>query len=73
MRNHWLQRFPVLVLFCLWVALPVSGQNAPGAIAGSVQDSAGAMLVSAKVTIQPSGRQAATDNEGQFRITNLPA
>jgi TonB-dependent receptor len=44
-----------------------------GAIAGTVQDSGGAILVSAKVIVQPSGRQVATDNQGQFRIANLPA
>ena len=44
----------------------------PGVIAGIVQDSEGAILVSAKVTVQPSGRQAATDNQGQFRIANVP-
>ena len=46
--------------------------GAPGGIAGSVQDPAGAILVSAKVVVQPTGRQAATDNHGQFRIANLP-
>jgi TonB-dependent receptor len=48
-------------------------QSGVGSIAGSAQDSAGAILVSAKVIIQPSGRQVATDNQGQFRIANLPS
>src|SRR5258707_6134192 len=71
MRNYLLHRFPILVLFCLWVASPVSAQTAPGGITGSVQDSAGAVFVSAKVVIQPSGRQVASDDQGQFRFPNL--
>src|ERR1019366_6584329 len=48
------------------------GQSgAPGVIAGTVQDPGGAILVSAKVVVQPSGRQPATDNHGLFRIANL--
>jgi TonB-dependent receptor len=31
------------------------------------------VLISAKVVVEPSGRQAATNNQGQFRIANLPA
>jgi TonB-dependent receptor len=50
---------------------PVSAQSGTGSIAGTVQDSAGAILVSAKVVVQPSGRQVGTDNQGEFRITNV--
>jgi TonB-dependent receptor len=71
MRNQFLKCFPVLVLFCLWAALCVSAQTTPGAIAGTVQDSAGAVFVSAKVEIQPSGRQLASDDQGAFRFSNL--
>jgi TonB-dependent receptor len=45
--------------------------NGSGTIAGIVQDSAGAVLVSAKVVVDPSGRQTATDNQGQFRMAGL--
>ena len=51
----------------------VSAQTASGTIAGTVWDSAGAILVKARVVVVPSGRQAATDDQGQFRISNLPA
>lgn len=44
-----------------------------GSIAGTAQDSGGGVLVSAKVTVEPGGRQAATNDQGQFRISNLPA
>jgi len=46
--------------------------NGPGTIAGMVQDSGGAILVSAKVQVAPTGRQVATDDQGQFRIAGLP-
>ncbi len=46
--------------------------NGSGSIAGTVQDAAGAILVSAKVAVQPSGRTTATDNQGRFRIAGLP-
>ena len=71
-----------IVLIVLTHAKDVRAQATPGrgnagggagVIAGSVRDTAGAILVSAKVTVQPSGRQAATDNEGEFRIPNLAA
>ena len=51
-------------------ANPSSGS---GTIAGTVQDAARAILVSAKVVVEPSGKEVASDNQGQFRIPNLPA
>ena len=54
--------------------VPISAaQTNNGTITGSVQDSSGSVLISAKVVVQPSARQATTDNQGQFRISNLPA
>jgi TonB-dependent receptor len=50
----------------------LSAQTGTGAIAGTVQDSAGSIFVSAKVVLDPSGRQVVTDDQGQFRISNLP-
>jgi hypothetical protein len=52
-----------------------SGTNkgAAGSIEGTVQDSAGLVLVSAKVVVQPLGREAASDSQGQFRFANVPA
>jgi TonB-dependent receptor len=48
-----------------------SGQAGTGGISGTVQDSNGQILVSAKVEIDPTDRQTATDNQGQFRFLNL--
>src|SRR5258707_15227219 len=51
----------------------VNAQTQTGSIVGTVQDVAGSILVSAKITIEPTGRQTATNDQGQFRISNLPA
>jgi TonB-dependent receptor len=66
-------RLILLALVCSFIfqAIPVWAQTGTGAIAGTVHDSGGAILVSAKVVVDPSGRQVATDNEGQFRIAGL--
>ncbi|HEY1984999.1 MAG TPA: TonB-dependent receptor [Terracidiphilus sp.] len=65
--------FSLLVMFsALFLVHPADAQSGSGAIAGTVQDSAGAILVSAKVSVDPTARQAATDNQGQFRIPGLP-
>ena len=55
--------------------LPQAGrsQAQTGSITGTVQDASGSVLVSAKITVQPGARQAATNDQGQFRISNLPA
>jgi TonB-dependent receptor len=64
----------VISLFSFAVLGPAMyGQTGAGAITGTVRDSAGSILVSAKVTVEPSGRQAASDDQGQFRFANLPA
>ena len=51
----------------------IVAQTSNGTITGTVQDPSGSILISAKVIVEPSARQAATDNQGQFRISNLPA
>jgi TonB-dependent receptor len=66
-------RLILMALVCsvIFQSIPVSAQTGTGAIVGTIHDSAGAILVSAKVVVDPSGRQVATDNEGQFRIAGL--
>jgi TonB-dependent receptor len=48
-------------------------QAGSGVITGTAKDVAGSVLVSAKISVQPSGRQVVTDDQGEFRIANLPA
>jgi TonB-dependent receptor len=64
-------------VFCLLVgsALCVSAaqaQTGRGTIAGTARDEANSALGSALVEVQPLGRKLATDDQGQFRITDVP-
>jgi TonB-dependent receptor len=66
----------LISLFTLLLTLSpqlVNAQTQTGSIVGTVQDVAGSILVSAKITIEPTGRQTATNDQGQFRIADLPA
>ncbi len=66
-------RLLLLSLFCMIMSLSVvSAQTGTGTIVGTVQDSGGSVFVSAKIEIQPSGRQTASDDKGAFRFANLP-
>ncbi|HEX3470201.1 MAG TPA: TonB-dependent receptor [Silvibacterium sp.] len=65
----------LLVLFLALSTVLLShllAQTGTGTITGTVQDSAGSVFISAKVVLEPSGRQVATDDQGEFRIANLP-
>ena len=63
----------VLVLANMPLCLRLFAQSGNGVIAGTVQDSAGSALIGARVVVQPTGRETASDNQGNFRISDLPA
>ncbi len=69
----------IVFLFSLFTALiaisqpSLKAQTQAGSIVGTVQDVGGSILVSAKITLEPTGRQTATNDQGQFRIADLPA
>jgi TonB-dependent receptor len=68
-----MRRLIVGLLFSTILLLSrLSAQTGSGTIAGVVQDAAGAVFVSAKIEIQPLGRQVSTDDQGLFRFSNLP-
>jgi len=73
MRFQFL-RFLLAELLCglSWSAQSVA-QTGKGAIAGIVKDEAGSPLGSAQAEVQPLGTRVATDDQGQFRIGDLPA
>jgi TonB-dependent receptor len=60
----------LLNVLCL---IPANAQEAKGTIAGTVKDSAGGVLVGALVEIQPTGKRAVSDDQGQFRIVDVTA
>src|ERR1700730_2588257 len=62
-----------IIVSSMTLVSTIAAQTGNGTITGTVQDPSGSILISAKVIVEPSERQAATDNQGQFRISNLPA
>jgi TonB-dependent receptor len=61
----------IIILLAI-TSQPSNAQIQTGSIVGTVQDVGGSILVSARVTVEPTGAQAATNDQGQFRISNLP-
>ena len=66
----------LLALFSVLIFLPqLQAQNPRGSLRGTVEDSTGARISSAKVILQAIGssleRQAVTEDRGEFRIDDL--
>jgi TonB-dependent receptor len=71
MRKYY--HYMLIVLACgLLCARPVQAQTGKGTIAGSAKDEANSALTSALIEVEPLGRKAASDDQGQFRITDVP-
>jgi len=64
----------LLILSCSFsVALPSRAQSGKGTISGTVKDSGDSALQGALVDLLPLGRRVASDDQGQFRFTDVPA
>src|SRR6202521_4104189 len=73
MRRCIQSLFLVAILFnTLWL-LPAAAQEGRGTIAGTVKDSQNGALVGALVEIQPTGKRTVSDNQGQYKITDVAA
>src|SRR5882672_7723181 len=69
-----LQYFLIMVMLLNVLCLiPANAQEGKGSIAGTVKDPAGGVLVGALVEIQPTGKRAVSDDQGQFRIVDVTA
>ncbi|MGI9070284.1 MAG: carboxypeptidase regulatory-like domain-containing protein, partial [Bryobacteraceae bacterium] len=55
----------------LWLPSAIA-QSSSGTITGTAKDSAGSALQSALVKLDPLARQAVTDSQGEFRMTDVP-
>ncbi len=62
---------PVILLVNLFCMNAARAQEARGVISGVVKDSNGGVLVGARVEIQPTGKSAVSDEQGQFRIPDV--
>ena len=74
--RHAFLTWLILSCFILLVVMhprSANSQTQNGTIVGTVQDAGGSILVSARITIEPTGRQTATNDQGQFRVSDLPA
>jgi TonB-dependent receptor len=60
----------VLFLF-LFASIAGLSQSGKGVISGVVEDTAGAVLQGAKVTLQPQVRPITTDGQGEFTVTEV--
>jgi TonB-dependent receptor len=65
--------FLALVLASGFCLTPAQAQTGKGTIMGTAKDSAGAALSSTLIEIDPIGKRAVSDDQGQFRITEVPA
>ncbi len=61
------------LLAILLMALTAPAQERKGIVAGTVKDEAKGALPSALIELQPLGRKVASDDQGQFRMTDVPA
>src|SRR3979411_2665145 len=68
---HFFSLFVAVSCTLLWLPA-VMAQSANGTVAGTAKDSGGSLLHGARVRLDPVGKQAVTDNQGQFRITDVP-
>jgi TonB-dependent receptor len=56
-----------------FLATQATAQGGKGIIAGTVKDSGGSILRSAELELQPLGRRSASDDQGHFFISDVPA
>jgi TonB-dependent receptor len=78
MRLHNRSYFRLLLIALLGVAFCLApelgyAQAGKGVIAGTVKDSASNVLIGAVVEVAPSGQRAVSDDQGNFRISDVPA
>ena len=70
-RIQYLLLIPVILFSQILFTIPASAQEGRGTISGTVKDSNGGVLVGARVEIQPTGKSAVSDDQGQFRIPDV--
>jgi len=63
----------VATLFNTLALFPAAAQEGQGSIAGTVKDSSNGVLKGALVELQPTAARAVSDDQGQFRITDVAA
>src|SRR6202035_4804735 len=67
------RRICLTLLAILSAALTGTAQERKGTVAGTVKDDARGTLPTPLLELQPLGRKAVSDDQGQFRISDVPA
>jgi TonB-dependent receptor len=65
--------FLTILALSIWLALPVLAQSGKGSITGTVKDSGSSVLSGALVELLPLGIKVVSDDQGKFRIPDVPA
>jgi TonB-dependent receptor len=73
MMRKWYHYVLCLLVFSVSCATAAQAQTGRGTIAGTARDEANSALASALIEVQPLGRKTVSDDQGQFRITDVPA
>jgi TonB-dependent receptor len=64
----------LFILACLlWLIPSAQAQSGKGTVSGTVRDERNSALTSALIELQPLGKKAVSDDQGQFRIPEVPA
>ncbi|HWW19100.1 MAG TPA: TonB-dependent receptor [Candidatus Saccharimonadales bacterium] len=71
--RKWYHYVLFLLAFSVFCTSLAHAQTGRGTIAGTAKDAASSALASALIEVQPLGRKVASDDQGQFRITDVPA
>jgi TonB-dependent receptor len=65
--------FLLVLIFSIGMGLPVFAQSGKGAVTGTVRDSGSSVLSGALVELLPIGIKVVSDDQGKFRIPDVPA
>ena len=71
MRKSLFHLFLISIVSLVFCIIPAQAQTGKGAIAGTVKDQTNSALPGAEVLIEPLQRKVVSDNQGQFRISDL--
>jgi len=65
--------FLLILAFSIWLGLPVHAQSGKGTVTGTVKDTGNSVLSGALVELLPLGIKVVSDDQGKFRIPDVPA
>jgi len=73
MRRCFQSLFLITMLFSMLWVNPAAAQEAKGSVTGTVKDSSGGALKGALLDLEPTAQRGVSDDQGQFKITDVPS